>query len=182
MLKDKMPYNGLPKPRVELLEQLLARSTWPLRLARLFGVPNRTRVRTHRIRVSVGLGSSTLRLGFAADFHTGPSTDPAAITTACEALARANVHALLLGGDFVGARADYFEELAPQLAAIPAPLGKFAVLGNHDYWTGAEQVRAGLRALGCHVLENANVRLPEPFDSVWICGLDDDWTGRPDGR
>ena len=89
---------------------------------------------------------------------------------------------LLLGGDFVSLRPDYARELVSQLAAIPAPLGRYAVLGNHDHWAGGAAVTAHLRSVGIHVLTNRNVRLPHPFTNVSICGVDDHTSGEPDAE
>jgi predicted MPP superfamily phosphohydrolase len=85
-----------------------------------------------------------------------------------------------LGGDFVTGRPTEMEWLARELGAIPAPLGRFAVLGNHDRWSDAGYVIECLEAAGIRVLMNANVRLAPPFDRIWVCGLDDHWSGRPD--
>ena len=165
----------------ERLEAVLAHGQWPVRVARLLGMDANARVRGHRIRVHADFGGRTLRLGFATDFHAGPSTDPAALRSTCAALAAARIDVLLLGGDFVGRKAEYVGEIAPLLRTVPAPLGRFAVLGNHDHWAGADAVRRALVEVGCRVLVNEAARLPPPFDGVWICGLDDHWTGRPDG-
>jgi predicted MPP superfamily phosphohydrolase len=70
--------------------------------------------------------------------------------------------------------------LAHHLGSIHAPLGKFAVLGNHDRWSGVDPVVRQLEAAGIRVLVTANERLPRPHNEVWICGLDDHSTGWPD--
>ena len=73
-----------------------------------------------------------LRIAFASDFHAGPTTHPQAISAACRALHDLQPDVLLLGGDFVSLHARYIETLAKALGQIPAPLGRYAVLGNHD--------------------------------------------------
>src|SRR5205823_2175812 len=60
-----------------------------------------------------------------------------------------------------------------------APLGTYAVMGNHDVWNGSGEVGAALEAAGIEVLVNRNVGLPAPFAQVSICGIDDPWTGAP---
>jgi len=87
---------------------------------------------------------------------------------------------LLLGGDFVTGRPNEIDWLAGELGDVPAPFGRFAVLGNHDYWSDAGYVVERLEAAGIRVLVNANARLMPPFERVWVCGLDDHWSGRPD--
>ena len=68
----------------------------------------------------------------------------------------------------------------PLLSTIAAPLGKFAVLGNHDRWNGVGRVTRTLEAHGIEVLVNENRRLPPPFHDIWVCGLDDYLTGEVD--
>ena len=126
--------------------------------------------------------SDTLRIKFASDFHAGPSTPRKAIDNALEQLARIDADVMLLGGDFVSLRAEYARDLARQLAAIPAPLGRYAVLGNHDHWSDGNAVTALLEEAGISVLTNRSVRLPDPFGGVSICGLDDHTSGVPDAH
>ena len=121
-----------------------------------------------------------LRIAFASDFHAGPTTDPRQLRTACEALADFAADVLLLGGDFVSVRAGYIDLLAPLLEEIPAPLGKFAVLGNHDLRANYPVIVRWLERSGVEMLTNRRALLAPPFDDIAICGLDDFTLGRPD--
>jgi predicted MPP superfamily phosphohydrolase len=78
-----------------------------------------------------------LRIAFASDFHAGPTTHPDLWAAACDALDRAKPDVVLLGGDFVVLEARHVDTLAKRLARVAAPLGCYAVLGNHDYYAGA---------------------------------------------
>ena len=62
------------------------------------------------------------------------------------------------------------------LAALSAPLGSYAILGNHDWWNDVEAVRAALLDNGIPVLEN-NAKLIQPTDgpAFWLAGLGDQW-------
>jgi predicted MPP superfamily phosphohydrolase len=121
-----------------------------------------------------------LRLAYASDFHAGPATDPAVLRAACEELRAAAPDVLLLGGDFVTLVPTEIDWLARELGSIPAAHGRFAVLGNHDWWSDTPHIVRSLDGAGIQVLTNRNVRLAPPFDQVWICGMDDHWTGSPD--
>lgn len=123
-----------------------------------------------------------LRIAFASDFHAGPTTHPDLLADACGVLARLQADVLLLGGDFVCLDARYVDSLAERLGSLPAPLGRFAVLGNHDLWVDYRHIERRLERVGIELLCNRNVRLPPPFEDLWICGLDDHWSGRPDAR
>jgi uncharacterized protein len=163
------------------LEALLCRGEWPVRLARSFGI--RPTVKTSRHSISINHGSAPmppLKLGYASDFHAGPATDPEVLRAACAQLRAAAPDVLLLGGDFVTVAPAEIDWLARELGNIPAPWGRFAVLGNHDWGSDPGYVARKLEEAGIEVLTNRNARLQPPFERVWICGIDDHWRGTPD--
>jgi predicted MPP superfamily phosphohydrolase len=92
---------------------------------------------------------------------------------------------VLLAGDYVisGVRGGAFvppETTAFVLAKLDAPLGVFAVLGNHDHWYDAARVRSAFESVGIRVLENETAPVRgEGFD-FWLVGLGDLWEARPD--
>ncbi|MGB7975626.1 MAG: metallophosphoesterase [Roseiarcus sp.] len=71
---------------------------------------------------------------------------------------------------------------AEQLARLEAPLGVYAILGNHDWWWAAiptepadhsRSVRRALAEAGVPLLENQSVRLSERGRPFWLIGLGD---------
>ncbi|WP_284286069.1 metallophosphoesterase, partial [Methylobacterium gregans] len=71
---------------------------------------------------------------------------------------------------------------APVLGGLRAPLGVFAVLGNHDWWEDRTAQRRGggptiagraLEEAGIRVLENAVSPLDLGGATVWLAGLGD---------
>jgi predicted MPP superfamily phosphohydrolase len=76
----------------------------------------------------------------------------------------------VLGGDFVPP-----EESAPVLGRLAAPLGVYAVLGNHDHWLDAARVGAALQAAGIPVLEDQALRIEREGGAFWLVGLKDCW-------
>lgn len=79
---------------------------------------------------------------------------------------------ILIAGDFIigetseGA-AERASGLTTPLSKLRAPLGVFAVLGNHDNWTVPDVIRANLTKAGIVVLENQAVRRG-PFAIVGV--------------
>jgi predicted MPP superfamily phosphohydrolase len=71
---------------------------------------------------------------------------------------------------------------AEQLARLEAPLGVYAILGNHDWWSAAiptepadnsRSVRRALSEAGVPLLENQSVRLSKRGRPFWLTGLGD---------
>lgn len=120
-----------------------------------------------------------LRIGFASDFHAGPTTHPALFDDLLAAVHAERPDVLLLGGDYVAFDAGNVAGLRTFLEGARAPLGTYAVVGNHDIWNGRGVVEDALRAGGVEVLVNRNMALPAPFGEVSVCGIDDPWTGAP---
>ena len=121
-----------------------------------------------------------------------------------EIVARTNALApdlVLLLGDYSAGISSRFvtsyvhsSEWAPELAGLRAPLGRYAVLGNHDWWEDRTAQRRGhgptfghlaLEAAGVPVLENGAVRLMHEGHPFWVAGLGDQIAllpGRGSGR
>lgn len=87
---------------------------------------------------------------------------------------------IALTGDYVLRSAEAIFELAPVLATLDARYGLFAVLGNHDIWTDAAIVRAGLEEAGLPVLLNQGMALDIGSEQIYLAGVDDAWSGHPD--
>lgn len=163
------------------LDAFFTRNRWPVRLVRSLGIRPTVRTVEHVVEVDHRSTSlRNLRFAFASDFHAGAATDPQVLLDGADALRRTGADALLLGGDYISVHPGNVDWLAPILGDIPAPLGRYAVLGNHDYWLDSGYVVRRLEHAGVQVLVNRGVHLPAPYSEVWICGLDDDGMGRPD--
>jgi hypothetical protein len=165
-------------------EALFRPANWGARLAYTVGLQGRLQTSTLSLDLSTAPAAGKrrpLRIAFASDFHAGGLTDDRLIERACEALAELKPDVLLLGGDFVAVRAQDIGRLSPMLEAISAPLGKFAVLGNHDIRAGQRRIATALERSGVQLIANDHVTVRAPFGPVSICGLDDVTRGLPRG-
>jgi uncharacterized protein len=122
-----------------------------------------------------------LVIAFASDLHAGPTTHPGIFDELARQIDDVGPDLVLFGGDYVSLSVHHVERLGAlfRSAVASAPLGAYAVIGNHDIWQGRATVEAALRDAGVQVLVNANQRLLAPFGNVSICGIDDPWTGQP---
>jgi predicted MPP superfamily phosphohydrolase len=120
-----------------------------------------------------------LRVGLISDLHAGgPHVDADRVGRVVRDMNRHAPHVVALLGDFVDPGVVLGEPIAPEvvasrLGALQAPLGVFAVLGNHDWVHGGERVSAALREAGITVLEDEAVRLAVFGRELWIAGVGD---------
>lgn len=172
---------NLRKKTVDVVLGLLYMGGWPAVVTRALGYHGTLGIAEHVFRVRRGKPDAPpLRLVFASDFHAGPTLHPRLLADAMAAIGDASPDLLLLGGDFVSFHARYVDRLVEPLARVRAPLGKFAVLGNHDLLGDDVYVVKRLVEAGVRVLVNENARLLAPHEDVWVCGLDDWDEGEPD--
>ena len=138
-------------------------------------------------RVSVESGAwrgPPLRIGVVSDIHVGaPHVTPARVKRVMARLSRERPDVAVFLGDYAGGHEPAPVRAAPQRSAVltgaaalggaRAPLGRYAVLGNHDWWYDGPAVEAALRRAGVVVLENDAVRIERPQGAFWIAGLAD---------
>jgi uncharacterized protein len=62
---------------------------------------------------------------------------------------------------------------AAELARLEAPLGKWAILGNHDWWHDLPGVRSALAGARIPIMENDAVLLGAPGQKFWLAGIGD---------
>ena len=135
------------------------------------------RLAVRRIDVPLGL-REPVRLAVLSDFHLGARESGADMSRrALSEAAACRPDAILLAGDFVASQAG-IARIPGVFHGIRAPLGVYAVLGNHDHWSGSRAVEAALQSSGVHVLMNQGVELRKGRARLALVGVDDVWTGR----
>jgi uncharacterized protein len=134
--------------------------------------------------------AAPLRIGVITDIHAVEPWMPARrIGAIAERMNRCKPDLIVLLGDYVNAlRLRFRAALVPvgewvaPLKELHAPLGVYAVLGNHDWWSGeAPLIRRSFEKAGIRLLENAAVRIKWGQDRIWIAGLADQLAFRSRG-
>jgi predicted MPP superfamily phosphohydrolase len=127
-----------------------------------------------------------LRVALLSDLHVGsPGNGASKLEEVVARVNRARPDVVLLAGDYVvtGLRGATFvspRTTARILARLEAPLGVFAVLGNHDHWYGADKVRDAFESAGVRVLENEVLSIRGQGFDFWLVGIGDLWESKPD--
>ncbi|OQY27400.1 MAG: hypothetical protein B6I38_10145 [Anaerolineaceae bacterium 4572_5.1] len=72
------------------------------------------------------------------------------------------------------------DSLAKELLRLSERTTTLAVMGNHDYWTSAPDVRRALENANVIELSNATYSLTRDSSQLHFCGVDDIWEGQDD--
>ena len=119
-----------------------------------------------------------MRVVHLTDQHLGRVTS---METQLEAIAAANAQnpdVVVLTGDFVCHGQAFLDDLTEVVRGLSAPV--FAVLGNHDYWSGAAPVVRALTRAGVEVLRNQHTTIEVGHQRLQVVGIDDAYTGHAD--
>ncbi|MFB3880892.1 MAG: metallophosphoesterase [Armatimonadota bacterium] len=136
-------------------------------------------LRVNRVPIAIGL-PTPLRIAVVGDFHM--SAAGIGVNMAKQAMAaarRERPDAVILLGDYVSGRAG-ISRISDAFGKMDAPLGVYAVLGNHEHWTDAKASRRELEAIGIRLLVNEAVVLQKDNASLALVGIDDLWAGSVD--
>jgi predicted MPP superfamily phosphohydrolase len=107
------------------------------------------------------------------DFHLGPHVSVEDVRRSVEVANELGADLIVLTGDFVYGSAGYSVPCAQELASLQARYGVYAVLGNHDNWTDADQVAGNLAGAGIVVLRNERRPLNVNGTRLWLVGIED---------
>jgi uncharacterized protein len=129
------------------------------------------------------IGLDGMRVVQVSDVHVGPHTSRRFLARISNAVKGAKPHLLVFTGDQVDDFAGDVEYFAKAFGGLAAPLGVFAVAGNHDVYAGWREVRRGLEAMGVKVLVNDAVEIAHNTARFWLAGTGDPAAqGGPLGR
>jgi predicted MPP superfamily phosphohydrolase len=120
-----------------------------------------------------------LTITVVADLHAGgPNMGLARVRQVVDTANALQGDLVVLLGDYVATHRFVTERVPPpawagELARLEAPLGTYAILGNHDWWHDIDGVRRALAGVRIPVMENDAVLLGPPGRRFWLAGLGD---------
>ena len=126
---------------------------------------------------SLPAGSAPIRLVQVSDMHIGLFMREKMLIRVVDLIRQARPDVLVSTGDLVDS-SFYQQKLAVHLASVKPPLGKYAVLGNHEFYAGLAGSLAFHRAAGFRVLRGESV---QAAPGLRITGVDDPSGGEVKG-
>jgi uncharacterized protein len=121
-----------------------------------------------------------------ADLHSGgPNMGIARVRQVVDTAQALKSDLIVILGDYFATHRFVTEVVPPaawsaELARLRAPLGVYAILGNHDWWYGVGPVRQAFATIKMPLLENDALLLGKEGERFWLLGLGDQlahWIG-----
>lgn len=117
------------------------------------------------------------------DLHLGPYVTEDHLLQAVQMTNALKPDAIVLTGDLVNSSWRYIQPCAEIISKFQAPLGVFAVLGNHDYWVGFLNLMVqSVKKSGITLLRNQAVPITRGRSTLYFVGIDDLWLQLADMR
>lgn len=137
------------------------------------------RVTSYRLTPAGWPSGQRLTITAIADIHAGgPNMGLERVARIVDSANLLKSDLIVLLGDYVATHSFVIDSIPNQawgaeLARLRAPLGTWAIFGNHDWWHDISGIRTALGQAHIPVLENDAVRLGEAGQRFWLAGLGD---------
>lgn len=139
----------------------------------LYGFVEARSIRTERVTIATSKlppGMNRLRIAQISDIHLGLMVGEARLKDILQTVASEKPDLVVATGDVVDGDILDREEIFGQFQALQPPLGKFAVTGNHEVYTGIGQSFEALNKAGFRILEGETA---EAGGVITVVGVDD---------
>lgn len=131
----------------------------------------------HTLRTSkLPKGASRIRIVQISDLHVGLIVGVDQVQKLVAAVKREKPDLVVATGDTVDGLVSHSHEVSALLHELSAPMGRFAVFGNHEYYAGIGQSCRFLEQSGFKVLQN---KTELAGNYLALVGLDDPAARRP---
>ena len=119
-----------------------------------------------------GGGRQSVRIAFAADIHIGYIVDRSQLSRYVDLINAQNCDIIMFGGDMIDYDLHFLnvQDMAAEFRRLQAPLGVYAILGNHEYRFDVTKKIAWLEHAGVTILRDS-VLMPDL--SFYLVGRDD---------
>ena len=144
----------------------------------IYGAVEAHRIRTETMTIRSSRLPATagrIRIVQISDVHLGPMLYPGRLAPIIEAVEQARPDMLVCTGDLIDGPVLRSEVVAADFRNIPAPLGKFAVTGNHEYYYGIERAATFIKEAGFKLLSDQRISVGA---HTVVTGINDPADGR----
>ncbi|GAB4534235.1 MAG: metallophosphoesterase [Thermodesulfovibrionia bacterium] len=129
-------------------------------------VVKRIRIKTDKLPN----GIDNIRVVQLSDMHLGIIVGEGLLDKVIEKIRGLNPDIIVSTGDLIDGGIEHIQHLKDKLRSMDAPLGKFAIIGNHEFYTGIRRSQEFLEEVGFKVLRGEWVNVNGLIN---IVGIDD---------
>ncbi len=147
--------------------------------AAAYGVYEASNIRIERVSIKTSKlapGSAPITIAQVSDMHLGLLRGKGELADVVAKLQQLNPDMIVATGDTIDAIPDHFGSIYHLWLKLDPPLGKFAVLGNHEYYAGLEESILFHENSGFTMLRGRGLAVNERLN---IAGVDDPAGGFP---
>ena len=147
----------------------------------IYGSVEAGKIRTEHILLETSRLPETVekfRLVQVSDLHLGVMTVKKRVHTVAEIIGELDPDMIVSTGDLVDGQMGEMDGISIVLAGLNPPRGKYAVTGNHEFYTGLDHALEFTEKCGFEILRNSYIRIG---DFLSLAGIDDP-AGRIEGR
>jgi len=119
------------------------------------------------------LGFEELKVVQLSDVHVGHTIDKAFVQECVERINALKADIVVITGDLVDRKIAFVKEDLAPLQELQSRFGTYFVLGNHEYYHGAQDIADHLATIGVKPLLNESVTVGDADHSINIVGLND---------
>jgi predicted MPP superfamily phosphohydrolase len=124
---------------------------------------------------TISLSSSKInrkiKIAYISDMHLGITTLNQRVNKVYKQLEKLNADIIISGGDFIDGKQNNIDRYIMLFKNISAKYGKFAVLGNHEYYAGKNYSENLIKEAGFTLLNNESVKINDL--NLVITGIED---------
>jgi predicted MPP superfamily phosphohydrolase len=107
------------------------------------------------------------------DIHIGGLVDKNFIANLVQRVNALNPDIIVITGDMVDISLKYANDALDELLDLQAPLGKYFIVGNHEYFHGLEEIIQAVKKRNIRVLENESVYIGDKSNGFNLAGVYD---------
>lgn len=147
-------------------------------------------VRIHLLFASLPPAFDGLRIVQLSDLHYSARSKPEYFEACVDAANQLGGDLIVFTGDLI-TRRKHIPAAARLLSRLHAPLGVYAVRGNHEFWTSPHHCKEVIERIGMILLDNHAHPLERDGRRLWLVGTEHPWKPvadwdqlleRPDGE
>ena len=139
-------------------------------IASVYAIFEANNVHLKTVRIQSSKITTPLRLVQISDLHLSLIIRHGMLMRVMDLVRKAKPDVLVSTGDLLDASFFHLEREAAAIAALDAPMGKYAIFGNHEFYAGVGNSTAMCKAAGFQTLREQHVLIGKEF---LLAGVDD---------